>query len=273
MLDVAKPTSIDEAVHLAKTVSKLSPFVGNLIEYHTCGYLNENPAFSPYGVWKRQDPGFPDTVFEGRIAPQPGLEIKAWMPLATEITGRFKDSQKAFSQDNTHVAVVAWLPAYVIFGKPQIIDVLIVTARSVAKARDDHYHNPPDYLVIEPQDTSSRTQNLQQTNTNGMKFQGTAKQFEAAKRVVESWGPPAQQYSTSATYQQRLRTLTAKFPYRGDTNYAKLDRIQHDEIESFKERVYAMRYHGQTIAEWSRILASEDNSLIQNAVDCHIQIK
>ena len=40
-------------------------------------------------------PGFPDTIFIGpNVTPSPGFEIKAWFPLATEITARFKDSQK-----------------------------------------------------------------------------------------------------------------------------------------------------------------------------------
>src|SRR5690606_30983001 len=117
-----------------------------------------------------------------------GFEIKAWFPLATEITARFKDSQNHFTQDQTYVAMLAWLPEFLIFGKPKIIDIVVVSGGSVAKARDDHYHNPPDYLVIEPEDTASRTSNLQQTNTNGFKFQGTPAQFAEAQKLVHSWG-------------------------------------------------------------------------------------
>ena len=58
-------------------------------------------------------------------------------------------------------------------------------AQGVAQARDKHYHKPPGYLVIEPEDTSLRTINLQQTNTSGYKFQGTVKQLVEAKKYVE----------------------------------------------------------------------------------------
>jgi len=41
-----------------------------------------------------------------------GMEIKAWFPLATEITARFYNSQ-AFLQDyNTKVVVICWLPEF-----------------------------------------------------------------------------------------------------------------------------------------------------------------
>lgn len=93
LLTVAKPVSPDAAVNLAKVISKLSPLLGNLIEFNTCEYLSDKPEFKPLGKWRRQDPGFPDAIFEGSIRPAPGFEIKAWFPLATEITARFKDSQ------------------------------------------------------------------------------------------------------------------------------------------------------------------------------------
>ena len=91
VLEIAKPPSVEYAEHLAKTVSKLSPLVGNMIEFNVCEELNKLDWFD-LGSWKRQDPGFPDTIFEGSINPTPGIEIKTWFPLATEITARFKDS-------------------------------------------------------------------------------------------------------------------------------------------------------------------------------------
>lgn len=171
VLTVSEPVSIEAAVNLSKIVSKLSPLVGNLIEFNIVEFLNDHTELDGLGEWKRQDPGFPDTIFEGTVSPTPGFEVKAWFPLATEITARFKDSQNHFLEDQTYVAMLAWLPEYVIYGKPKIIDILITSGSSVAKARDDHYHNPPNYVVLEPENTSLRTQNLQQTNTNGYKFQ------------------------------------------------------------------------------------------------------
>lgn len=262
VLDVARPVSPEAAIHLAKIISKLSPLVGNLIEFNSCEYLNKQQRFSAFGRWQRQDPGFPDTIFAGAVTPTPGFEIKAWFPLATEITARFKDSQTHFTQDQTYVAMLAWLPEYLIFGKPTIIDMVVVSAASVAKARDDHYHRPPDYLVLEPGDTTSRTSNLQQTNTNGYKFQGTAAQFSAAQTLVQSWGQHHAAYQPTAAYQALLRELMARFPYRLDTNFAKMDRIVHSDIEAFKQRVYGRPFHGQTIRAWHRLLSSDDDHAI-----------
>ena len=88
-------------------------------------------------------------------------------------------------EDDMNVCMLAWLPDQLIFGKPRIIDVCIVSGRSVAESRDQHYHNPPDYLVLEPENTIARTRNLQQTNANGYKWQGTSTQFEKAQRIVK----------------------------------------------------------------------------------------
>lgn len=255
VLEVAKPVSPAAAINLAKIISKLSPLVGNLIEFNTCEYLNQFAEFDGWGHWHRQDPGFPDTVFLGQVDPTPGFEIKAWFPLATEITARFKDSQNHFTNNNTYVAMLAWLPQFLIFGKPHVVDIVVVSGASVAKARDDHYHNPPDYLVIEPNDTAARTANLQQTNTAGYKFQGTPAQFVEAQAMVASWGADGRAYLPTPDYQALLAQLMARFPYRLDTNFAKMDRIVHAEIEAFKRRTSATVLHGRTIGDWNRLLS------------------
>lgn len=266
VLDVKKPTSIDYAKQLAKVISKLSPLLGNMIEFSTVDLLNEYD-WKDAGEWIRQDPGFPDALFKSdSVLPNPGIEIKAWFPFATEITARFKDSVTIFSQNNIDVALIAWLPEHVIWGKPQIIDVLVVSGKSVAEARDRHYHRPPDYLVFEPEDTSDRTANLQQTNTNGYKLQTDKCSLQDAMAVVETWGENGKTYSPSLEYQRRLRTLYADFVYRLDTNYAKIDRIEHSEIEAFKTKVLNTQFHGKSIRQWGRILASNDDAVLEAAL-------
>lgn len=272
LLSVTKPVSNEAAVNLSKIVSKLSPLVGNLIEFNTVEFLNDQEEFSEYGQWLRQDPGFPDTIFQGSISPTPGFEIKAWFPLATEITARFKDSQKHFQHDQTYVAMLAWLPDSLIYGKPKILDVLVVSGLSVAKARDDHYHNPPDYLVLEPEDTSDRTSNLQQTNTNGYKFQGTPQELKEAQGLVDSWGPDGMSYKPTREYQDKLRELIGRYTYRLDTNFAKMNRIEHPEINEFKHRVYNTLVHGMTINQWRKMLSSDDAEKIKHAFQDHIDI-
>lgn len=266
VLDIKKPKSMVYAKNLAKVISKLSPLLGNMIEFSTVDILNQHD-WEDEGVWIRQDPGFPDTLFTSdTVVPNPGIEIKAWFPFATEITARFKDSVNFFKQNNIDVALIAWLPENVIWGKPKIIDVLVVSGKSVAQARDTHYHNPPSYLVFEPEDTSERTSNLQQTNTNGYKLQEDKCDIEKAKEVVDSWGENGKTYDPSPEYQQLLRTLYAEFVYRLDTNYAKIDRIEHTDIEAFKTKVLNTEFRGKTINEWRKVLSSDNDEKLEEAL-------
>lgn len=273
VLDVSKPVTANAAINLAKVISKLSPLLGNLIEFNTVEFLNKQEAFAEFGIWQRQDPGFPDTIFVGKVQPTPGLEIKAWFPLATEITARFKDSQNHFQFDQTYVAMLAWLPEKIIYGRPRILDVCVVSGFSVALARDTHYHNPPDYLVIEPEDTTKRTANLQQTNTSGYKFQGSTTEFIEAQKIVESWGTEGKNYQPTREYQILLRELLTRYKYRLDTNFAKMDRIRHPGIEEFKKRVYNTEVSGMTVIQWNKLLASNKEEKIKEILRDYLDIK
>jgi len=59
VLTISKPISPDAAVNLSKVVSKLSPLLGNLIEFNTVEFLNDQAEYQGLGEWKRQDPDFP----------------------------------------------------------------------------------------------------------------------------------------------------------------------------------------------------------------------
>ena len=260
VIDIKKPHTVDYARHLAKVISKVSPLLGNMIEYSIVEELNK-VNWGCEGCWIRQDPGFPDALFQSSLDPKPGIEIKTWFPLATEITARFKDSILHFEKDQTNVALVAWLPEFIIYGKPKIIDVWVGSAKSLALSRDKHYHRPPDYLVFEPEDTSSRTINLQQTNTNGYKFQGSKDAFKNASKDVASWGKDGKVFSSSLDYQQKIRNLLGKYPYRLDTNFAKIDRIENDSLEKFKRRVLNTEVDGKQIKAWSALITSDDRTI------------
>ncbi len=261
VIDITRPPSLGYARQLSKVVSKLSPLLGNMIEFSTVDILNAYD-WNGAGRWHRQDPGFPDAIFRSTsVLPNPGIEIKTWFPLATEITARFKDSVAYFADDQINVAMIAWLPEHVIWGKPKIIDTWIGSASSIAAARDSHYHRPPDYLVFEPRDTSERTSNLQQTNTNGYKFQGSIVDFNKAVKIVDSWGEDGRKYRTDFDYQRKLQSLLGSFTYRLDTNFAKMDRIEHPSLEQFKVRVLESNFEGFKIKKWARILSLENGAL------------
>jgi hypothetical protein len=169
--------------------------------------------------------------------------------------------------------MLAWLPEQLIYGRPYILDVCVASGHSVAKARDDHYHNPPDYIILEPEDTASRTRNLQQTNTNGYKFQGTPEQLRKAQRLVATWGRNGSKYKPTREYQQQLRTLINRFSYRLDTNFAKMDRIVHSGIEEFKTRVFETPVNGMTVRQWNRLFASGNDAQIKTAFQSHLNIQ
>ena len=50
VLDVSKPVTVNAAVNLAKVISKLSPLLGNLIEFNTVEFLNKQEDFSEFGT-------------------------------------------------------------------------------------------------------------------------------------------------------------------------------------------------------------------------------
>ena len=273
ILSISKPKTVTEAINLSKIISKLSPLVGNLIEFRMVEFLNEIPELNKIGLWKRQDPGFPDTIFESKIVPAPGFEIKVWFPLATEITARFKDSQNYFFNDQTYVLLIAWLPEFLLFGRPQIIDICCISGKSIAEARDNHYHNPPDYLVLEPENTTDRSSNLQQTNTNGYKFQGDKTLFSQAKEFVDSIDGFSYVYKPTPEYHMLLRRIFEKYTYRLDTNYAKIDRIVHPEIESFKSKVLNSILHGNTIGNWGKLFSAGNEDCLIEQFKLHLSIE
>lgn len=267
VLNVTRPSDLQGAIELSKIVSKLSPIIGNLLEYTIVRYLNETHTWPDGCRWVRQDPGFPDAILSGMSGIQPGIEVKTWFPLATDITARFRDSQTYFQANQTKVALVCWMLEFVVSGEPKIIDIWVGDALDVAKARDTHYHNPPYYVVIEPEDTSSRTRNLQQTNCNGLKFQGTLEQLAEALAFVSSWGDEAREYRPERDYQALLRQLTGRFPYRLDTNFAKMDRIVLPSLETFKTSVLGTMYVDRTIQSWVNAIRTINPTALLPLID------
>lgn len=63
-----------------------------------------------------------------------------------------------------------------------------------------------------------------------------------------------------------MRQLLNRFPYRLDTNFAKMDRIAHSGIEEFKQRVLGTTIHGLTVAQWSRLLFRGSDEAIRKAL-------
>lgn len=244
--------SPDEAVFLGQNISKLSPLIGNLIERRIPVLLSEPDSVGTM-EWRRQDPDFPDAALFAAGKPVgAGFEVKAWYPMATEMTGRFRESQNLLVGKDIRVAVVAWMLSHVIFGVPEIVGVLVADALSVAKLRDQHYHKPPDYICEEPQDTAARTRNLQQTNVLGYKLQEQNCKRLKEVRHLHKASPYQYHGSETETGQELARQLRDAATYRLDSNFAKIDRIDHPEIEHFKQEVLTSVFKKRSIDEWAK---------------------
>lgn len=260
--------SPDEAIFLGQNISKLSPLVGNLIERRIPTLLSESQPGKTL-EWRRQDPDFPDAALFAAGEPVgAGFEVKAWFPMATEITGRFRESQNLLADKDIRVVVVSWMLSHVIFGTPEIVGVLVVDAQSVARSRDLHYHKPPDYICEEPHDTSERTRNLQQTNVLGFKLQEQdPDRLEAARNLYER-SPAKNEGAETALGQALSRELLNTAAYRQDSNFAKIDRIAHPGIEAFKAEILARQFRGRSIGQWTkciRALTKEGSGEVQDA--------
>ncbi len=270
VLTIKRPNDIQSAIELSKIVSKLSPIVGNLLEYAVVQYLNSLQTWPEGCFWERQDPGFPDVVLSGLSASHVGIEVKTWFPLATEMTARFRDSQTLLQSGEVKVAVLCWLPDWIIAGQPKIVDVWIGDALNVAKARDEHYHKPPHYLVLEPQDTAERTINLRQKNCSGYRFQGNSSQLAQAQAVVTSWGEEGIKYKPEREYQNQLHELAGRFPYRLDTNFAKIDRIVLESLEMWKSKVLTSTHMGRSVSQWSAAIAKSNENILGELIDTRV---
>lgn len=93
-----------------------------------------------------------------------------------------------------------------------------------------------------------------------------------AEEIVKSWGNDGRVYKPTPEYQKLLRELIAHFKYRLDTNFAKMDRIVHPEIESFKERIYKTECSGMEIYQWQKLLASRRDESMKSALRRYLGI-
>lgn len=258
-LDAVAVRSIDpsEAPLFGANVSKLSPLTSTILEHYTVRDLAAATDGGRFQI-ERQDPGFPDAgVFLDDLPTGHGLELKAFNVLSTEITGRFRASQLALEDKAIYVVIIAWVMDKVIHGQPLILDFEFVDALDVAKVRDAKYHNPPAYLVSPPDDNEGRIASMLLRNVEGYVLQPSNTAADLAKvKVIQDaltnvadLGKPHDQNTAELT-----RHLRANLNYRLDTNFAKVDRIDHPAIEAFKERNLQREHMGRTFKEWQQVL-------------------
>lgn len=248
-----------EAAFLGRNISKLSPFVSNVVERTIT--LDITDGLDPGGgfEWRRQDPGFPDAgLFYDGVATGAGFEVKAWYALATEVTSRFKGSQTQLEGHQVGVVLVAWMMSNVAYGQPVVLDVAVFNGHDVAIQRDNHYHAPPGYLVVEPEDTQARTANLRQTNVDGYVIQrekSTQDGMAAAAILAERFDPSLPPHHPQTRVLTNQLMSMGNLRYRRETNFAKMGRIGFEPLKAFEKRVLASTFRERKVEEWKSILS------------------
>ncbi len=171
-------------------------------------------------------------------------------------------------QENFYaLAVFAWVPEHIIYGKPCIIGVWVDDIMNVAISRDNHYSNPPNYIVREPEDTSNRTRNLQMSNCNGLIIQETGEKLEEAIEFSDAIGIRKQGYNLDEIFQSKLKESQQRYKYRLDTNFAKIDRIEHKSLHNFKVKIGKQKLHDRQISEWTKVFRKGSRNEIEAAFD------
>ena len=79
-------------------------------------------------------------------------------------------------------------------------------------------------------------------------------------------------YEATPEFQTKIKSFIEKFPYRLDTNYAKIDRIEHEGIERFKNKTLNSVINGKTIKEWARIIGAENSAPLITQLKTHFDI-
>ena len=72
---------------------------------------------------------------------------------------------------------------------------------------------------------------------------------------MAGWSADLRSYSHEAHVQGAIADLMARYTYRLDTNFAKINRVDHRSLERFKSRMLGLSLHGRTVAQWSRLLS------------------
>jgi hypothetical protein len=58
-----------------------------------------------------------------------------------------------------------------------------------------------------------------------------------------------------------------------DTNFAKMDRIFHPELEAFKTRVMNTYVHGLSVYQWGTMFRNASDAQIKHVLEHHLDIR
>jgi len=258
---VPTPKSLGGAIPTG-TLAKFSSVLSNMLEVHLVEELNKvNKMFNywPNHKWINQDPYFPDCILVPNKGYNPktnthgvmGIEVKIWYPMATELTARLNESQDTAGLDNSVLLIGAWMPKSLIWGEIHTLGAGVFDLLDVIRTRDRKWFKPPKELITEPNDTTSRTSNLQQTNVIFWELQSGN---DIAKTIVAGW--PDEDYSTDSATQTRINHLIdhPDISYRQENqNRNKIQRINFAEIDDFRQSMSEKKICGKTLKSWQEM--------------------
>lgn len=269
----------EAALDFAENLSQLSSLISLEIEADAINRLNQRFKNElPDGVrWARNDrihgEKYPDLALADMSAAGsedasdrvwPGIEIKAWCPFATEITGRMKKGQSIMQQSPSTMILAVWLPEHLLYGQPKIFTTWVGDGLEMAKSRDQYWHNPPSSVIVEPDYSPDRAAHKQHTNVTRYLLDDDSQQADARAKADEL-GILDRPYSYDSDYQQGVRTLINTFDYKkGSNNFRKLNRLHHPPLDQFRDSVRtANSVEGKTFKDWySHLKAGEEAPFI-----------
>lgn len=268
-MDVLTVNKCDEdaVVEFLKNMSKLSSLMSVQIETRALKRVNalygdqlpDNAGWvinERIGGEKYPDLAFADFDFQPSSDwVWPGVEIKAWCPFATEMSGRMMKGQSIMQKYPDQLLLVAWLPEHLLYGKPQVIGTWVGDGLEMAKSRDEYWHDPPRSLILEPDFSPDREAHKQHTNVDRYLWDDSDAKLDEAREMARDLDLLGTAYSYEDDYQRRVRQLYSTFTYKKGTNFRKLNRLHHDPLDTFPERIRQnTMIEGKTLAEWNTLL-------------------
>lgn len=258
----------DAVIGFIKNMSKLSSLISVQIEMRAVKRVNSmyNEQLPDNVGWVINEriggEKYPDLAFaDFEFTPSsdwvwPGVEIKAWCPFATEMSGRMMKGQSIMQKYPDQLLLVAWLPEHLLYGQPKVIGTWKGDGLDMAKSRDNHWHDPPSSLILEPDFSPERDAHKQHTNVDRYLWDDKDSKEDEARQMADNLNILDTSYSYKDEYQQRVRQLYSSFNYKKGTNFRKLNRLHHQPLDNFPDHIRQNTYiEGKSLAEWNTHLS------------------
>lgn len=302
IIDWAEDTTVDvvelnrcnenAVTEFLKNISKLSPLISVEIETRARDHLRSEfsdilPSNINWVVNERiEGEKYPDLALADLQFDPPsnwvwaGIEIKAWCPLATEISGRMMKGQSIMEEYPDQLVLIVWLPENLLYGEPKILATWVGEGQDIAKARDDHWHwvldrdaSTKSSLILEPDFSPDRDPHKQHTNVYRYKWdddsEGSQEKLDELEERAEELGIIDEPYSPEDEFQKKVQTLRGEFSeyFTEGSNFRKIGRCHYDELEEFQERFKKETFvEGKSVAQWESCLKNGNPEPFSNVL-------